>query len=218
MMVVTMFQKTILNVHIYGGLLCFSYLIIFGISSLNFNHPLAFTRAKQEPTTWEHRVHLPDLPRPSATMTGERRVATKAAANHAVREALGLFGHQRPWAESWWDPEDPNHYHASLVRPGVEYEVDVFIDRELARVKETRTNAWMVMKGLHGFHGNMPGSAFVETWGWYTEFCTFVVLFASASGVYLWTRRKNERRVGFVLISAAATCSLALMLYLTLHG
>jgi len=213
-----MLRKTILNVHIYGGLLCFSYLIIFGISSLNFNHPFAFTRAKQEPTKWEHRVHLPDLPFTSAVMTAEQRIATKAAANHAVRESLGLFGHQRPWGESWWDPHDPDHYHASLVRPGVEYEVDVYINRELARVTETRTNAWMVMKGLHGFHGEMPGSAFVSTWRWYTEFCTFVVLFAGASGVYLWTRRRNERCVGYILLGATTACSLALMIYLTLHG
>ena len=213
-----MLRKTILNVHIYGGLLCFSYLIIFGISSLNFNHPFAFTRAKQEPTEWEQRVHLPDLPFTSAAMTAEQRVATKAAANHTVREALGLFGHQRPWGESWWDPHDPDHYHASLVRPGVEYEVDVYVSRGLARVAETRTNVWMIMRGLHGFHGEMPGSTLVSTWAWYTEFCTFAVLFAGASGAYLWTRRKNERRIGYVLLGAATACSLALMIYITLHG
>src|SRR5688572_6085508 len=88
-----MLRKTILNVHIYGGLLCFSYLIIFGISSLNFNHPFAFTRAKQAQMTWEQPVHVPALPTSSPAMTAEQRVATKAAANHAVREALGLFGH-----------------------------------------------------------------------------------------------------------------------------
>jgi hypothetical protein len=213
-----MLKKLLLNLHMYGGLLCFSYLLIFGLSSLNFNHPFVFTRAKSEPTTWEQPVALGDLPRVTGDMTGEQRVAAKAAANHAVREALGLFGHQRPWGESWWDAKDPNHYHASLVRPGVEYEVDVHLDRNLAKVAETRANPWMVMKGLHGFHGNMPGSRFVASWAWYTEFCTFFVLFAGVSGVYLWTRRRNERRVGFVIVGAASAFSLALMLYLTLHG
>ena len=41
-----MLRKLILNLHIYAGLLCFGYLIVFGVSSLNFNHPFAFTRAK----------------------------------------------------------------------------------------------------------------------------------------------------------------------------
>ena len=213
-----MFRKLILNLHIYAGLLCFGYLIVFGVSSLNFNHPFAFTRGRSEPVTWEQPVNLPDLPRLTPEMTGEQRVAVKADANHAVRRALGLFGHQRPWRESWWDENDANHYHASLVRPGVEYEVDVHLDRGVAMVKETRTGAWQVMGGLHGFHGNMPGSALVSSWGWYTELCTLAILFAGASGVYLWTRRKNERRIGFVLLGGAGLASIALMVYLTLHG
>ncbi len=213
-----MLRKLLLNLHIYGGLLCFGYLIVFGVSSLNFNHPFAFTRARGEPVTWEQAVNLPDLPRLTPDMTAEQRVAAKAEANHAVRRALGLFGHQRPWRESWWDENDVNHYHASLVRPGVEYEVDVHLDRDVAIVTETRTNAFQVMTGLHGFHGEMPGSAFVSAWAWYTEFCTLAVVFAGASGVYLWTRRKNERRIGLVLLGGAAALSVALMLYLTLHG
>ena len=213
-----MVRKLILNIHIYAGLLCFGYLIVFGVSSLNFNHPFAFTRAKSEPATWERPVKLDDLPRFTPDMTGEQRVAAKADANHAVRRALGLFGHQRPWRESWWDEKDANHYHASLVRPGVEYEVDVHLDRGVAVVKETRSSAWEVIARLHGFHGNMPDSAFVTTWGWYTELCTFAVLFAGMSGVYLWTARTNERRIGLVLLGGAGALSLALMLYLTLHG
>jgi hypothetical protein len=213
-----MLRKLLLNLHTYGGLLCFGYLIVFGVSSLNFNHPFAFTRAMSKPVTWERRIELPDLPRITPQMTAEQRVAAKAQANHAVRRALGLFGHQRPWRESGWDEKDASHYHASLVRPGVGYEVDVHLDRKLAVVTETRTSAWEVMRGLHGFHGEMPGSALVSAWGWYTELCTFVVIFAGASGVYLWTRRRNERRVGVVLLGGAAAFSLALMLYLTLHG
>ena len=213
-----MLRKLLLNLHIYAGLLCFGYLIVFGVSSLNFNHPFAFTRATGETKTWEHPIDLTDLPRVTPEMTGDQRVAVKADANHAVRRALGLFGHQRPWRESWWDAKDPNHYHASLVRPGVDYEVDVQLDRKTAVVKETRTNAWRVMGALHGLHGEMPGSPFVSAWAWYTELCTFAVLFAGVSGVYLWTARKNERRIGLALLGGAGVLSVALMLYLTLHG
>ena len=74
------------------------------------------------------------------------------------------------------------------------------------------------LERLHGFHGKMPGSTFVSTWGWYTELCTFVVLFAGASGVYLWTQRKNECRVGYILIGAATAFSIGLMIFLTVHG
>ena len=213
-----MLRKIIFNIHIYAGLLCFGYLIVFGVSSLSFNHPAEFVRARGETKTWERSIDLADLPRVTSDMTGEQRVAAKADANNAVRRALGLFGHQRPWQQSWWDEKDADHYHASLVRPGVEYDVDVHLDRNVATVKETRTSVWQVIAQLHGFHGEMPGSAFVSTWSWYTELCTFAVLFAGGSGVYLWTRRRNERRIGYVLLGGAGALSLALMLYLTLHG
>jgi hypothetical protein len=213
-----MLRKLILNLHIYAGLLCFGYLIVFGVSSLNFNHPFAFTRAKREPVTWEKPISVPDLPRVTPEMTNEQRIAAKTDANNMVRRALGLFGHQRPGRESGWDEADANHYHASLVRPGVEYDVDVHLDRNVAVVKETRSSAWEVITRLHGFHGVMPDSRFVSSWAWYTELCTFAVLFAGASGVYLWTARRNERRIGLVLLGGAGAASLALMIYLTLHG
>jgi len=213
-----MLRRVILNIHIYAGLLCFGYLIVFGLSSLNFNHPFAFTRARSEPVAWERQVAIADLPRLTPEMTYDQRVAAKTEANHAVRRALGLFGHPRPWRESWWDEHDANHYHASLVRPGAQYEVDVHLDRKLAAVRETRSSAWEVMARLHGFHGEMPGSVLVSTWAWYTEFCTLAVLFAGVSGVYLWTARRNQRRMGLALLGGAGALSLALMLYLTLHG
>lgn len=37
----TQFRRIVLNVHMYGGLLCFGFLVLFGISVLNFNHPFA---------------------------------------------------------------------------------------------------------------------------------------------------------------------------------
>jgi hypothetical protein len=213
-----MLRKIILNIHIYAGLLCFGYLIVFGVSSLSFNHPAEFLRARGEVKTWERPIDLIDLPRVTGEMNNEQRIAAKAEANNAVRAALGLFGFQRPGQQSWWDEKDANHYHASLIRPGAEYDVDVHLDRKIAVVKATRANAWDVIARLHGFHGQLPGSAFVSTWAWYTELCTIAVLFAGASGVYLWTRRRNERQIGLVLLGGAGAISLALMFYLTLHG
>ena len=31
-------RKWLLNIHLYGGLLCSSYLLLYGVSSLYFNH------------------------------------------------------------------------------------------------------------------------------------------------------------------------------------
>jgi hypothetical protein len=211
-------RKLILNVHIYGGLLCFSYLILFGVTTLMFNHPLESFRARGTPATREMPIQLPasGLPRITSDMTADQKVAAKVEANNLVARAIGVFGYARPWQQSYW--VDPQHYHASIVQPGREYEVDVDLDRHVARVTETPQSAWNVLRGLHGLHGQMPGSAVVSSWRWYTELCTFAVLFAGASGVYLWTRRRSERRIGAILLGSATALSLALMIYLVRHG
>jgi hypothetical protein len=206
-------RKLLLNIHLYAGLLCFSYLIIFGISSLNFNHPFPFTRALSEPVTWTQSISVPDLPRLEG-VAPDQLVPTKARANHMVREALGLIGHQKPWKESYW--KDSDVYHASLTRPGKTYEVDYNTRTNLATVTETRTSVWAIMKNLHGFHGMMPGSPFVSSWSIYTELCTLTVLFAGGSGIYLWTRRRRERRAGLIALASAFAFSIALMIYITL--
>jgi hypothetical protein len=208
------FKKLLLNLHLYLGLLSFPYLIIFGISSLNFNHPFEFTRAESAPTTWQEPINVPNLPRLAKEMSGDEKTATKAKANHQVREALGLFGNQRPWNESKW--KDETTYHASLIRPGRRYEVDVDLKTNTATVNEFRPSIFSVIKGLHGFHGTMPGSAFISTWTFYTELATLTVLFAGISGIILWTRRPRERKVGLIMLASTALFSIALMIYITL--
>lgn len=41
-------RNLILQIHLYGGLICASYLILFGVSSLNYNHHPAFTEPGTE--------------------------------------------------------------------------------------------------------------------------------------------------------------------------
>jgi hypothetical protein len=38
-------RKWVLKIHLYGGLLCFWYLIIFAVSSLQFQHKFEFMNA-----------------------------------------------------------------------------------------------------------------------------------------------------------------------------
>ena len=45
-------RKWMLNIHLYGGLLCAPYLIIFGFSSLQFNHHFNFVSHAEEPSKW----------------------------------------------------------------------------------------------------------------------------------------------------------------------
>lgn len=49
-------RKWILRLHLYGGLLCSSYLVLFGVSSLLFNHRVSFAEPGEQTVSWERDV------------------------------------------------------------------------------------------------------------------------------------------------------------------
>ena len=194
-------RNWILKVHLYGGLLCAPYLVVFGLSSLNFNHHFAFMKAKEEKATWEAplRVALP---------------AENPKAVEAVRGALGLAGWPIP-PKTRRDAE--GNLRFDLERPGKGYTIRVFPGEGRVKVEERGKGFWATFNSLHAL-GPVPGSALARAWGWYTEACVGVTLFAVVSGVWLWASSRRERRVGQVLLFGALAASIGLMLWVSLVG
>jgi hypothetical protein len=186
---------------LYLGLLCSSYLVVFGVSSLNFNHPFEFTKPRTRTVTWERPAALPPA-------------ADNAAESEAVRESLGLMGWPLPW-ETRRDPSGDLHF--GLARPGKHYTIHVLRGTGAVRVEERAEGYWTVLRHLHGNHG-VPGSRLMAVWGWYTELCTLVVLVAAASGVYLFATRKKDRGAATAILGVATALSLAFMLYVRFAG
>ena len=192
-------RSLLLKIHIYGGLLCSSYLLIFGISSLNYNHN--FGKPANEKVTWERSLELVN-------------VEDNMALSESVRDKLGLIGWSLPWDTR---RDDRGNLHFGLSRPGKYYLIHVLLDENRVTVEETRRGFWAVINSLHARMG-VPSSRFMNLWGVYTELCTWVVLFSAASGVYLWTRRQQERVVGWILLAGASGTSLLLMVYVWCGG
>jgi hypothetical protein len=192
-------RSFLLKLHLYGGLLCSSYLIIFGISSLNYNHN--FGKPGNEKLAWERSLKVVDI-------------GNDLAVADAVRDALGLVGWSLPWEMR---RDDQGNLHFGVSRPGKHYAIHVFFDENQVKVEETRRGFWAIINSLHGNMG-VPASRFMNLWGAYTELCTWVVLFSAASGVYLWTRRRKERIVGWLLLVGGTVPSLLLMFYVWWRG
>ena len=106
----------------YGGLLCFSYLILFGISTLNFNHPFGFTKSPASVTTWSQPITLPALGQTDGR-TAVESIEIRRENNRAILHALGSFAVPFTSFDGQWTDRDT--YHAHFVRPGMEYSVDM---------------------------------------------------------------------------------------------
>jgi hypothetical protein len=188
-----------LKLHLYGGLLCSSYLLIFGLSSLNYNHH--FGRPGEEKVSWERSL-------------GVENMDDNHALSERVRDELGLIGWTIPW-ETRRDEEDNLHF--GLARPGKHYTIHVYFEEQRVEVEEVRKGFWEVINQLHALM-MLPSSTFVSTWGIYTEVCIWVVFFSAASGVYLWASLQRDRLSGLVVLLGAAVLSVLFMVYVWWRG
>jgi len=191
----------ILRIHLYGGLLCSAYLIIFGFSSLHFNHRFGFAKPRESRVTWEAALPL-------------QPVGDNLKAAESVRDALGLMGWPLPWTMNR-DPQ--GNLRFDLERPGKGYTIQVLVKENRVKVEERRKGFWPVVNSLHALM-SVPNAPFAGMWGWFTELCTWVVLFAAASGVYLWAGSRRERRAGAWMLSGATAAAFTLILYVVLRG
>ena len=74
-------KKILLDIHIYLGLFCAAYLVIYGLSSIAFNHNICSSATQVE---WQRQITVPEAAPPQALA-------------EALRDALDLSG----WVPSW---------------------------------------------------------------------------------------------------------------------
>jgi hypothetical protein len=193
----------------YCGLLSFSYLLIFGISVVILNHPFKFTQTPSGVETWTQPLALPPLARSDSD--SEKFLMVRQN-NAVVLRAVGSFAMPTTPADGGWT--DPDTYHAHFVRPGKEYQIDVHPSQNSATIKQSRMGFLRMSAELH-FNGYSMFSTF---WKWYVELCTIAVIAAGIAGIYLWPTGASDRRIGIIVLGLFGAFSIAVMLFLSLHG
>lgn len=168
-------RRWLLDLHLYLGLACLPYSIVFGVSSLLLNHEIE----RSERSHWEQRVASP-LP---ATDDYARANALRDALDlrggvlaHTVRRGAG------------------GELEFKLIAPGRVYEFALGAD-DVARVDETDGGVIGVVRELHG-RGGLEASAWGPSWALYTELTTFALMFAIGSGLWLFWPRRGKRWLG----------------------
>jgi hypothetical protein len=194
-------RKWILNLHLYGGLICAPYLIIFGFSSLHFNHHFSFVNTDSKTIEWNA---------PLSIESG----ADAEAVGRSVRDSLGLIGWPVPWRSKRGVTGD---WEIAIERPGKSYVIHTRSSEHQARVEERRKGVWQVINSLHALR-DVPNSSYAFLWGIYTEVCTWFVFLAAVSGVYLWANSRRERRAGAITALAAGLTAIALMGFVFFRG
>lgn len=196
------FNNWILNLHLYGGLLSCCYLILFGISSLSFNHSWLVPQFKGTMEKREVALVVPDI-------SDDLQLA------ETMRDRLGLIGWPLPWN---MERDHSGNLHFELSRPGMSYQIYLNASAGLARIEAQRTGPAPILHFLHGSTEGIPGSKFMTAWGIYTEITTWFTLFALCSGIWLWIKHGKTGGELFFGLLGSSVVSIAMLLYLYFQG
>lgn len=122
-------RKLLLKIHLYGGLICFWYLIILGTSSLDFNHHFPFMQGDLDTEQWTTTFPVADGMEDNATLSV------------VIRDSLGLIGWPLPWQTR---RDTTGVFHFALQHPGKRYVIDYSLNDGTAHVRETPRSSWRI--------------------------------------------------------------------------
>lgn len=189
------------KVHVYGGLFIALYLIIIGLSSLQFQHHFNLPEGNTGKTWWQ-QINMPVI---------EDNREYKLA----VRDSLGLFGYT-PWWQDYTDKKGIHHF--KITRPGKSYWVEVQPESKLYRVNESRDIIGAVL-ALHGLTGGaLEGPAFIKVWKFFAQIMNVVFLIVISITLYFWYERSFQSFKGWILAGTIAFISILALLFIWLVG
>jgi hypothetical protein len=182
------------NTHLVFGLFACVAVCMYGVSSIGFAH-----------RTW-FRLQ------PSVTVARLTVKADDAASARAVARALmddhGMRGEVRDGRVTG------SGFTFHIARPGVDHEVSFEKATGVATVT-TRTAPFMgIMTALHKEHGVWHADAIQNAWGAYLGLVSAALIVLAVTGIYMWFRLHEERRIGVVLLAVSLGFSATVILLL----
>lgn len=195
-------RKVLLQLHMYLGLGCAFYLVIFGVSSINMNHHFEWMDETNTKTTWSTTIKYPEL-------------KENQAISEAIRDSLGLMG----WTPYWDHEMKEDYFKFSILHYGKEYYVTATKATGKIEVEEVSKGFWWTFNSLHFLGETIPKAHWlINGWQYYQFVTVLVVLFSIISGMYFWFSKKRERKIGMLVLGGGSLFSIGLMLYIWLVG
>lgn len=185
------------DLHLYLGLFVSPLLITFAASVLFLNHAKVDTGNAASVTTFR------GVTIPAGIENARGREAVDRA--RGIVTSLGVTGEIGFVRYSARD----QRLVIPVSKPGLETIVDVNLQQQTANVSRRQTSVLESLAYLHKMPGphnaDLRGNWFwMRAWRWLADGTVYLLLFISATGLYLWFAIRAERRVGLALLGAGA--------------
>lgn len=173
------------NLHLYLGLFISPFLLIYAVSVFFLNHDLKpWNGEKISKISYTLSVPVEENSRELAVL---------------IMKQLNLTGEMSGVNYN----QQSNILSFPLDKPGIKKMIRVNLSDGIAEVERQNTGVSGAMIFLH----EMPGShligirgnwIYVWLWGWLADATVYLTLFVTASGVYMWSIMKAERKSGLI--------------------
>ena len=188
------------DLHLYVGLFISPFVLVFAVSVFYLVHGLA-QRPAPGPSDAPRTVADLRMPPDIARMEGRTRVD----ALRPVLEQLGVRGE----VDFVRHVASEHRLIVPVRLPDRDTIVSLDYDQQTATVTSRRhalSDAFVYLHKMPGPHnvdvrGNSP---FMGAWRIFADMTTYLFLFITLSGIYLWLALRTERRVGLLMILAGA--------------
>jgi hypothetical protein len=187
------------DLHLYTGLFISPFVLIFAISTILLNH--AWIPWDSESSLETRTAPLNgDLPEGMERLEQAKWIASQ----------LGVVG------EIQSIRQDGHIVTVPVAVPGERIEIRADLEAGTAEVERVRTGLWDRLIFLHktpgphlaGFRGNW---IFIQIWRGLVDGTVALLLFSTASGVYLWLLLRDQRRGGLILLGAGGATFVLLL-------
>lgn len=192
------------SLHLYIGLFLSPFILIFCISVLALNH-----------SGWLNKK-VPVLHQPVI----KTKIKQFPHDTSELNTAKAIISELKIDGEIDFIYKKANHFAFPVTKPGLKLLIDVDTltkDVTIDRTVEGTLRATNYLHKMPGPHNeNIRGnSRFLKLWRVLADTVVYLLLFLSASGVFLWYFLKVERKLGiFVIVLGAVTFSGLLLLIL----
>lgn len=183
------------DLHLYFGLFVSPFVIVFAVSVFFLDHAKIDTSA----TTSSMTVRNVTIPAGLEAVRGREAAdrARELLARVGVDGEIGFLHYVR----------NERRLIIPVSKPGLETMIDVDLSNRTVVISRRPTGVLESIGYLHKSPGphnaDIRGNwAWTRAWRWLADGTVYLLLFISATGLYLWFTIKAERRFGLILIGA----------------
>ena len=189
------------SLHLYVGLFLSPFVLVYAVSAVLLNHAYLPWGGSAAP-----------LARVEPVVVAVHDSEDGLAMARQVRDQLGIRGEIGYVSRK----QGSQQLNFPIETPGSVTRVRVDLVTGTATAERKDTGVWDASIYLHKtpgphnvkFRGNW---VFMRLWGWVADATVYLLLFLSATGIYLWTVLKAQRRTGLVFLGAGALSFIALV-------